>query len=149
MDGRLIEQMKALLEEAYRAGLRDGAARMRNAIMHAARVPEVDELAESVGFEHHEERERRAPRGLLRDVIRDALTARPGMTEMELQDAVRTLDARVSPRSVGGELRRRRGIDYRQEGRRWFLISSIKEGAGPSVEAPPATRAQEDPMDPP
>lgn len=70
----------------------------------------------------------RGPRGALEHAIKAALLERPGATESEIMEAMTRIDPRVSPRSVGGQLRRFRNQRYRQEGRRWFLMATEPEG---------------------
>jgi hypothetical protein len=126
MDPKLLDQMKLLMEAAFNEGRRVGAQEMRAAIMRAAGAP-LQDAAQAV-FEARSaaraQQDVRAPRGLLRNALREALTQRPGATEIELQELVEKMDTRVSPRSVGGELRRMRGSLYRQEGRKWFLATA-------------------------
>ena len=61
------------------------------------------------------------------------LTAHASLTEADLGTKVAELDPNVSPRSMGGELRRMRNRLYRFEGGQWFLIAhdGKKEAAGP------------------
>ena len=61
------------------------------------------------------------------------LTTHPKLTEADLGMKVADLDPNVSPRSMGGELRRMRNRLYRFEGGQWFLIAQDgeREAAGP------------------
>lgn len=52
------------------------------------------------------------------------LRAHEGLTVYEIEEAVVQMDPQISPRSVGGELRRMKGKIYRQEGKRWFATAT-------------------------
>lgn len=143
VDPQWIAKVQALLEEVYEAGRRDGSEATRLAILKAVEgqpspsPPGEFPKRERVRVGNHVQRPnppedaRRAPRGLLRQAIEHGLRMRPGLSEQDLQDIVVRYDSRISPRSVGGELRRMRGTLYRQEGRRWFLLA--QEPAAPGL----------------
>jgi hypothetical protein len=67
--------------------------------------------------------QRRAPRGLTREVLDLVLTESPqGLPLDELQRQVVEIDSRVSPKTVYNELMRGRGKKYRSSLGRWHLI---------------------------
>lgn len=157
MDPQLLDQMKALLQAAYDAGRKAGAEEMRAAILRAASGPQVGSgvvrearVRDGVKAEDGAAAEViRAPRGALPSAVRQALALRPGQTELELAEAVRRIDPQISPRSIGGQLRRFRGTMYRQDGRRWFLIG---EKPAETAEAAPSgviNQPKEATMEPP
>lgn len=132
MDPQLKARWDSLALEIYEAGKRDGSAEMRKALLKlvGADSSPGEPSAAPPSLTERETGSSRAPRGALRDAIERALRERPGQTEQELQVYVGQLDRRVSPRSVGGELRRLKGDRYRQEGRKWFLLTEDPAGTG-------------------
>ena len=128
MDPQLAQKIQALMQEVYEAGRRDGGAAMRDAILKAAEVPVSRATQPRLPVISDQEGNARAPRGLLPQVIARAMASKGGMTEQQIVDAVVAIDDRVSPRSVGGQLRRFRDKVYRQEGRKWFLMSGRAAG---------------------
>ena len=127
MDPVLLQKVQALMQEIYEAGRRDGGAAMREAILKAAEVP-VQRVAPKPISASKQDGER-APRGLLPQVMAQVLRQIPGSTEQEIAEMVTLMDSRISPRSVGGQLRRFRGKVYRQEGRKWFLLETVAAGS--------------------
>jgi hypothetical protein len=78
------------------------------------------------------------PRGTVRPIVRRVLTEHPGSTVAETQRHVARIDARISPLSVGNELRRKKGKLYHQRLRRWYLKKDgEKETAGTPIKQPP------------
>lgn len=126
---RLREVLDAIAKASYDAGRED----MRAAILSAAQAPEISQHAAPIRPSKVRPSADRAPRGSVRAAIRHVLSQQPGLTEMELGAAVSAYDPNVSARSMGGELRRRRGSLYRSNGGKWFLIAreSGKGSAGP------------------
>ncbi len=135
MDQVLAQKIQALMREVYEAGVRDGGAAMRDAILKAAAAPVPHKPHPSAPTVNAAEAGSRAPRGLLPQVMAQAMASGEGMTEQEIVDAVVAIDQRVSPRSIGGQLRRFRGTIYRQEGRRWFLLEGKSAGAASATPA--------------
>lgn len=129
MDAALVRKIQALMLEVYEAGRRDGGAAMRDAILRAAEVPALRGADAQPSNAKKAEASSRAPRGLLPKVLAQAMAGGQGMTEQQIIDAVAATDQRVSPRSVGGQLRRFRDKLYRQEGRHWFLLEGKSAGA--------------------
>lgn len=132
MDPQLKARWDSLALEIYEAGKRDGSAEMRKALLKlvGAETSPGEPFRAQAPFPEKDASSSRAPRGALRDAIERALRESPGQTEQELQAHVGQLDPRVSPRSVGGELRRLKGDRYRQEGRKWFLLTEDPAGTG-------------------
>ncbi len=137
VDPVLAQKIQALMQEVYEAGRRDGGAAMRDAILKAATVPVPRNAPAHPPASKNTETGARAPRGLLPQVMAQAMASGEGMTEQEIMNAVADIDQRVSPRSIGGQLRRFRDTIYRQEGRRWFLLGGKLAGA---ASANPADR---------
>jgi hypothetical protein len=128
VDAALVRKIQALMLEVYEAGRRDGGAAMRDAILKAAEVPALRSVDVQPSNAKRSEAGTRAPRGLLPQVLGQAMAGGQGMTEQQIIDAVAAIDQRVSPRSIGGQLRRFRDKVYRQEGRHWFLLEGKSAG---------------------
>lgn len=120
------KRLLAIFEEIYQQGVVDGSAATMQAIMEAARnaagalpsqTPAGGTSLNAIGVVSD-----RAPRGLLREVVKKILKQQPGLTVTEVAALAPKMDGRLSERSVGGEIRRGEGIQYRREGKRWFLI---------------------------
>lgn len=128
MDPTLAQKIQALMLEVYEVGYRDGGAATRDAILKAAAVPVIRAPLPNAPSVKAAEPGTRAPRGLLPQVMAQAMAGGQGMTEQEIIDAVAAIDERISSRSIGGQLRRFRDTVYRQEGRRWFLLEGKAAG---------------------
>lgn len=126
---RLREVMDDIAKASYEAGRED----MRVAILSAAQAPAASQRSAPARSPTVRTSSDRAPRGSVRAAIRHVLSHQPGLTELELGKEVSAYDPNVSARSMGGELRRRRGSLYRSDGGKWFLIAreSVKGSAGP------------------
>lgn len=115
----------AILEEVYQQGVADGSAATTQAIINAARNASGTSasLTQTAGATLSATGvvSDRAPRGLLRQVVTKILEEHPGLTITEVTELAPKIDARISDRSVGGEIRRGEGIQYRREGKKWFL----------------------------
>lgn len=132
-----VNALQSIASEIFQAGVKLGSEQMRAAILKAAQTPFTahDDFAGqgSVAIEGGRHSEPlRARRGAVRDAITQALRLHTGLGELELGQAVAGIDPSVSPRSVGGELRRMRNRLYRLDRGLWFLIAqeSEKEAAG-------------------
>ncbi len=71
---------------------------------------------------------KRAPKGLVRQVIRRALSASPGLTPHEIQGTAQGEDEKmISPNSYRSELNigRKKGW-YREENGKWYLVNEMK-----------------------
>lgn len=140
---QLLAALQGIASELFQAGVKVGAEQMRAAILDLASTPFGDAVHSREHVSQSERREMarerrastntvRAPRGSVRTAVRAALQATPGLNEFDLGQAAERIDPSVSPRSIGGELRRMRDRLYRIDGGRWFLIAQEgeKEAAG-------------------
>jgi len=84
-------------------------------------------------------RRRRATRGAVGQAIELVLGEKPGQRMNEIQQLATELDPTISRSSVSNELNRRKGLRYRKDGLRWFLIGETRkdEGEGPLFGAEP------------
>lgn len=137
----LIDALQGIVSEIFQAGVRVGSEQMRVAILHAAQAPwgepsntAQESNAEAVHTSHSPLS--RAPRGSVRRAVTAALQAHSSLGELELGQAAARMDPSVSPRSVGGELRRMKDRLYRFDRGQWFLTAreSEKEAAGSSLD---------------
>ena len=147
------EQVLELMRFAYERGVQDGSEAMRNAILTAAQAPVAAiPLAANLSGKSHLSADltisrtpsARAPRGSVRAAISAILREHPeGLAEFDLGQAASQRDPDVSPRSMGGELRRMRDKLYRFAGGRWFLIAPLSETetAEATTSAVPSTSA--------
>lgn len=128
----LLTRLREILDEVAKDAYETGRDDMRAAILSAAQAPAVSQRPVPTRASTGRPSVDRAPRGSVRAAIQHVLSHQPGLTEMELGAAVSAYDPNVSARSMGGELRRRRGSLYRSDGGKWFLIAreSGKEAAG-------------------
>jgi hypothetical protein len=134
----LHSALQGIVSEIFQAGVKAGAEQMRSAILQAAQAPmerseAVPKRAASESYQHTQPEGSRAPRGSVRRAITAALKAYSSLGELEVGRKAAEIDPSVSPRSVGGELRRMRDRLYRFDRGQWFLIAqeSGKEAAGP------------------
>lgn len=136
-----LVRLRELLDEVFSSGYEAGSEAMRVAILTAAQAPtpsvsgpvQVSGNLTSHSTMVARSSSSRAPHGSVRKAIMRVLTTYPKLTEADLGIKVAELDPNVSPRSMGGELRRMRNRLYRFEGGHWFLIAQKgeKETAGP------------------
>jgi len=134
----LHSALQGIVSEIFQAGVKAGAEQMRVAILQAAQAPiapsEVTSNRRAIESSRRVQPEGvRAPRGSVRRAITAALTAHLSLGELEVGRIAAEIDPSVSPRSVGGELRRMKDRLYRFDRGQWFLIaqSGEKEAAGP------------------
>lgn len=139
-----IASMEVALKAAYEQGVRDGIER----IIAAATAPLSQNDARTVqGVGHMRaissasakgEVIRRAPRGLVPEVVGRMLSERPGKIVAEYEQIVDEYDSRVSTKSIGNELRRHEGRKYyRNDSGEWFPMSGNKEaGDGQQTNSP-------------
>ena len=119
-----------------------------NASVHAERRPDLDQVIEHnisrmiVGARAFDNSPRpqprvasRAPRGLVRTAVEEALRERPGSSITEIEDVVLARHPEVAKKSVGNQLRHFEGDLYRREGKyKWFLMGDAqKETASPGL----------------
>jgi hypothetical protein len=68
------------------------------------------------------------PRGTIGPLIDRVLGDSPGLRAAEVEAKVVELDSKITPASVGNELRRYRGKRYyRDDGMRWHLIGDTEK----------------------
>ena len=79
----------------------------------------------------------RAPRGLVRRAVEEALTAEPGLSIVEIEERVVGKHPEIAKKSVGNQLRHFENDLYRREGKyNWFLMGEPqKETARPALPA--------------
>lgn len=125
----ISDQMSALIEQAYRRGYADGGNAMRDNILKAAGAPFAGAPAAMIAAEVkpvQDDDKARAPRGLVRELVKRVLGESPGLAAGEIGERAARLDPRVSPTSASVELRRLEGQLYRIEDGRWFLIGDAE-----------------------
>ena len=133
----LHSALQGIVSEIFQAGVKAGAEQMRAAILQAAQAPmDRSESVPGPGVAANPKQGQpdgtRAPRGSVRRAIIAALKAHSSLGELEVGRKAAEIDPSVSPRSVGGELRRMRDSLYRFDKGYWFLITQEgeKETAG-------------------
>jgi len=151
-----VQSIQEILRREYLRGYTDGAASaesLRAEIMATLdRFPSLttkSSPARALGPPHrlnHISPERaeavdrkKAPKGAVGAAISEILKDGSGLTLFEIEEWCSIQAPGIAVRSVGNELRRFRGVKYRQEGRNWFLISTPEtetaEGALESASA--------------
>lgn len=124
------EQVMGLLNKAYQAGYADGQAALRESVLKAtgatAHVPTAKIKGSMPSSQYiivEPKDSLKAPKGRVGEVIHEVLASHPGLPIVEIEQRALEIDPRISPKSVGNELRRLKGQKYRQgEGKQWFLI---------------------------
>lgn len=84
----------------------------------------------------------KAPRGLVPTVVPSVMVDKPFLTVRQIEDLVVAADERISPKSVGNELRRQEGVMYERDvpgGYRWRLIGQKVEAEGGDETKPSAS----------
>lgn len=130
-----FESRRADLDEAYQRGFRAGAEAMRSSILRAVELPVPMEppqfivSAVGTGSGHATAKAvsramRRAPRGLLEEVVRGLLKSHPRQTLRELQTAISDTDPRIALKSIYNHLWSNEGKKYLRDGDRWSLIEA-------------------------
>ena len=137
--------LRSLVAELYARGYREGAAAMRDSILRAADIPldglQPTSISDSASTPEMTQGERiarkirvmtaagrdqieraRAPHGAVSTAVELVLKENPGLPMKEIISRVIELDDRISPSSVGTELRRYDTDRYHQDGNgSWFL----------------------------
>ncbi len=137
----LLETGGNLLAQAYRRGYRDGVASAKARIVSSLSgldengssepMPEIEPESTSDATD--------IQRGAVRTIVMRALSEQPGSRVVDVQKFAVQERAGVSPVSIGGELRRRKGEFYHQRLHRWYLTEDgKKEAAGIARQAAPA-----------
>ena len=142
----LLASGQNVLVQAYKRGVKDGIAWAREKLLNSLADPdEGDEAIEAAGTVSMESPSIAKapadvlPRGTVRPIVRQVLTEHPGSTIADAQRFVARIDSRISPLSVGNELRRNKDKLYRKRARRWYLIKEAEnETAGNALRATPA-----------
>lgn len=122
VDAALTDAISQHLRAAYERGWNDA----RQAILSAASV--TPSSVSSVAPASYAtsggggRTGRRAPKGLLTEVLTKVLREHPRSTIQQLESILPSYDKIVSPKSVGNELRRGDGKVYRREGAFWFAL---------------------------
>jgi hypothetical protein len=141
----LREALAKALAEGERRGYARGAAEVRTKIMAAvgsAAASAVGRAASSgLAGANGEDKEERAPRGAVREVVAQVLASQPGATITEAELAAASLNELVSRKSVGNEMRRGEGSLYRREGRQWYLAQEPGTDAAAAASRPGAIAA--------
>jgi hypothetical protein len=140
--GDLLATGGDLLAQAYRRGYRDGVASAKARIVSSlSALDEVDHPAETSPHDSATPPKNggvQSPHGTVRPIVLQILSEHPGSTVAETQNYAAQMNAKVSPLSIGGELRRLKGKFYHQRVRRWYLTEDGKrEAAGIARQAAP------------
>jgi hypothetical protein len=152
----ILAEVNQLVRAAYERGFQAGGIAMRNSIIAAANAPMTlkgGSLTMSTGpFESGRvydldlsaRRETagagggggpRAPRGLVANLIRIALTNTPGQTIVDLEKTVQMMDSRVNRKTVGNQMRRFDGVLYERNGHRWYLKGQKQSAEDPGKDS--------------
>lgn len=141
----LLASGQNVLVQAYKRGVKDGIAWAREKLLSSLADPDEGEAIEGAGTVSMESPSVAKapadvlPRGTVRPIVRQVLTEHPGSTIADAQRFVSRIDSRISPLSVGNELRRNKDKLYRKRARRWYLIKEAEnETAGNALRAAPA-----------
>jgi hypothetical protein len=147
-DSELEEDIVARLRRAvaeaeqrgYERGVRETMEKIHNVVMSDALgatlggVARAIEPEADVGVNQSRDSDsathdrKRAPRGLVRDVVKRALDKQPGLTPAEIEATAQgDLEKMIRASSYRSELRK--GLDsglYREQGGKWFLVERTK-----------------------
>lgn len=119
----LIDTINQRLRDAYHAGWQDARAAILSAAALPPGPPAEPQTGMSDNLQFRQRAGRRAPKGLLTSVLTKVIADHPGSTVQELERLMPSYDDRVSPKSVGNELRRGEGERYVRDGTLWYLPS--------------------------
>lgn len=140
----IIARLRQAVAEAerrgYERGVRETMDRIQNLVMSdthittsggqaAAARPEVqDEIDEAEHSDHTITDRKRAPKGLVRKVVKRALAARPGLTPAQIEATAQDdLEKMIRASSYRSELRKGREAGlYRENDGIWFLVEEMK-----------------------
>lgn len=136
----IIARMRQAIAEAeqrgYERGVRETMNKIQTLVMSSASAAtsgaEVSTaaIASAIKYDTTDDNaptaqdRKRAPKGLVRKVIKRALTARPGLTPAEMEATAQgDLEKMIRASSYRSELRNGREAGrYREDGGRWFLV---------------------------
>jgi hypothetical protein len=139
--GDLLATGENLLAQAYRRGYRDGVASAKARIVSSLSGLDEEEIAAPPPPPGAPPKNgaTQSPHGTVRPIVMQILSEHPGSTVAETQSYAAQMNAKVSPLSIGGELRRLKGRFYHQRVRRWYLTEDGKrEAASIARQAAPA-----------
>lgn len=144
LEEKIISQLRRAVAEAeqrgYERGVRDTMDKIQSLVMSSTRVAryggdasatildatvDADEPEDSDDTIHDR---KRAPKGLVRKVIKRALAGRPGLTPAEIETTAQgALEKMIRASSYRSELRKGREAGlYREDGGKWFLAEKLK-----------------------
>ena len=135
---RLRHAVAEAEQRGYERGVRETMDKIQNLVMSGARVAtssvDVSEAARDVEVDEAEHNtttiheRKRAPKGLVRKVIKRALAAKPGLTPAEIEvTAQEGLEKMIRASSYRSELRKGRQAGlYRVDDGKWFLVEEMK-----------------------
>jgi hypothetical protein len=127
------EAVRPIIHDAFRQGLEIGFGLARDTAMNG-----FEEAARSIkaAFEptqtrltERRERKPQVPRGTIGPLIDSVLTDSPGSRAAEIEAKAVARDPKITPASVGNELRRYRDRRYRRDDAtmRWYLIGDTEK----------------------
>lgn len=127
----LLATVRDKLLVAYQRGERAGRAAAKEAILLAVGRDEDEGRLVYIAEPKRNivgNTPTKAPRGLVAKAIREVLKADPGLPISEIEARVIAAYPVISPKTIGNELRRQEGLEYRREGKySWFLIEEPKK----------------------
>jgi hypothetical protein len=134
--------MKQALQAAYDRGQEDMVDKIFTAADAYVKHKEGGEVT-AIEAKVAEKPAKRAPRGLLGAAVSKVLTKHPGLKVADIERRAVEIDSRISPKSVGNELRRWKGKKYRRDNKlHWFLLGDDAEtetAGSPSRDTPAAS----------
>ena len=125
----IASRVAELISEAYERGWKDGAADARHRILRAAESESgisSAALAPTHPASHGGQSVHPVaslPRGTLRPVVTAIMSQNPGKSLSEITRLVVKADPRISPYSVGNEVRRNNGKMYKSIKSKWYIIA--------------------------
>ena len=124
--GRLLEVLRDSAARLYPDSTPKGVVTMTPEPVpaHQTREPPI---VTSVGMVELPENAKRAPKGLVDDVLLQVLAERPGMTQEEVEDAVVAVDDRIAKKSVYNKLRwwEKQGQRFGRLSGRWYRLEDL------------------------
>lgn len=137
---RMRQAVAAAEQRGYERGVRETMDKIQTLVMSSASATtysnEVRTVPIEAGLENDiaqdstpmTQERKRAPKGLVREVIKRALTAHPGLTPAEMEATAQgDLEKMIRASSYRSELRNGREAGrYREDGGKWFLVEKMK-----------------------
>jgi hypothetical protein len=144
LEHEIITRLRQAVAEAeqrgYERGVRETMDKIQNLVMSGARIAtsgvdsgtttrdaDIDDN-DTEGKDSTVHERKRAPKGLVRKVVKRALTARPGLTPAEIEATAQDdLEKMIRASSYRSELRKGResGL-YREYDGKWFQVEEEK-----------------------